>query len=485
MFFDPSTAYWRPTMPTFGRTGSGKWHIIGPDGCRYGQAFADDPDATPDETVTATDIVAYDPPDDSDGEQSLAAAIGRSFPRSRGQRQRLVLPGAITDSDAGLCDSCRSQLKTQQKRRARLITDLKRVTPFRDVALSSTEYDSPQVCYWCHAHETTLWTSDVLDCQVCPACGRLYNSPLGDPGPDDTPEEDVRPATPSEFVTPIVFGATLPEYDATELVGSNRPLIEVREKTKYATLKLDLERTGHAFTPAAIDAIRSVRTRYAEDVAEDASHQTAVTVDVGRTARSVTLEGVYPDDVVSVIGDCWEIMGDPDNWFRIGWSTHGRMYGPPVERSIPGDEPVGEAFPRLQTQSPDASVDTEALKQMTESGRYQRGERYYTSGAVTDIERVDDRVQATVQGSRPYDVRVTVEDGRYVDGRCSCQDDAVPCKHIVAAVLATGDVESSGSEQPIEDVVADAARDELEALLLDAAEEDISLRKRIYKELHE
>jgi uncharacterized Zn finger protein len=178
-------------------------------------------------------------------------------------------------------------------------------------------------------------------------------------------------------------------------------------------------------------------------------------------------------------------VGDPDNWFRIGWSTHGRMYGPPVERTIPGNEPVGEAFPRLQTQSPDTSVDTEALKQVTESGRYQRGDRYYTSGAVTDIERVDEQVQATVQGSQPYDVRVTLEGGRFVDGRCSCPDDAVPCKHIVATVLASGDVEASGGEQPIEDVVADASRAELEALLLDAAENDLSLRKRIYDELQE
>ena len=471
-------------MPTFGRTGSGKWHVVGPDGCRYGQAYTDD---TPEETVAATDIVAYDLPDVSESEQpdsGVGSFSRRLPPRSRGV-QRLVLPDAVSDSEAGLCNACRSQLESQQKRRAEVITGLKQVTPVRDVEWTSTEYDSLQVCYWCRAHESVLWASDALESRVCPACGRLYNSPLGDPGPDDTPEEDQRPATPTAFVTPIVFGASLPDYEPTELVGSNRPLIEVREKTKYATLKLDLERTGHAFTPEAIDTLRAVRDEYAAQVAADDTHQTEIELTVGPTARSVTLEGVYPDDTGSVIGDCWEIVGDPDNWFRIGWSTHGRMYGPPVERTIPGNEPVGEAFPRLQTQSPDTSVDTEALEQVTESGRYQRGERYYTSGAVTDIERVDEQVQATVQGSQPYDVRVTLEDGRFVDGWCSCPDDAVPCKHIVATVLASGDVEASGGEQPIEDVIADAPRAELEALLLDAAENDLSLRKRIYDELQE
>lgn len=470
-------------MPTFGRTGSGKWHIVGPDGCRYGRAFADDPDAGPDETVDAADIIAYDPPDSSNSERSglIPASIGPGTTK----QQRLVLPEEISDADTGLCGSCRVQLETQQKRRSRIITDLKRVTPLRDVEWIHTEDDSLQVCYWCRAHEARVWVSETLDSRVCPACGRLYNSPFGDPGSDNTPENDRRPPTPTDFVTPIVFGVPLPDYDPTALTGSNRPLIEVREGHKYATLTLDLDRTGHAFTPEAIDALRSVRNSYVETVAADEAHQTDVTLDVDMTARSMTLKGVYPDDVGFVIGDCWEIGGDPDNWFRIGWSQHGRMYGPPVDRSVPGDEPVVDAFPRLQTQAPAASVDTDSLKQVTESGRYQRGERYYNQGAVTEIERVDDRLQARVQGSRPYDVRVTLEDGQYINGQCSCPDDAVPCKHIVAAVLASGDVEPVGNEQAIEAVVWSASREELEAFLLDVAEDDLSFRKRIYNELHE
>ncbi len=102
---------------------------------------------------------------------------------------------------------------------------------------------------------------------------------------------------------------------------------------------------------------------------------------------------------------------------------------------------------------------------------------------MTDLEHVDDVVQATVQGSRPYDVRVTLSDGRYVEGRCSCPDDAVPCKHIVATVLASGDIETAGGDQSLEDVLASASARELRALLQTLADEDVAVRKRIYDEL--
>jgi uncharacterized Zn finger protein len=124
------------------------------------------------------------------------------------------------------------------------------------------------------------------------------------------------------------------------------------------------------------------------------------------------------------------------------------MHRRAAEPAIPGEDPVVDAFPRLQTQTqartPAQSVDTESLRTMTEAGRYKRGERYYEGEAVTDLEHVDDLLHATVHGSQPYDVQVTLADGRYAKGHCSCPDDAVPCKHIVAVVLASGDVEATG-----------------------------------------
>jgi hypothetical protein len=211
-------------VPTFGRTGSGKWHVVGPDGCQYGQAFTAETDTAPDETVTATDIVAYEPPDPPDDTHLSSIAVsssrgGRSVPSSRSDEQRLVLPTAIRESTAGLCESCK------------------------------------------------------------------------------------------------------------------------------------------------------------------------------------------------------------------------------------------------------------------------RGERYYEEGAVTDLKHVDDLLHATVHGSRPYDVQVTLSDGRYVEGQCSCPDGAVPCKHIVAVVLASGDVEAVGSDRSIEEVLAAASAEDLRTLLGDLAADDLTLRKHIYEEL--
>jgi len=91
-------------MPTFGRTGSGKWHIVGPDGCR---------------------------PNSNRVSVSLSLG-GSTYARGRRDDQRLVLPDAIAESDSGLCESCALTLEAHQRRRSRLISGRKRVTTVRD-----------------------------------------------------------------------------------------------------------------------------------------------------------------------------------------------------------------------------------------------------------------------------------------------------------------------------------------------------------------
>ncbi|MXV60963.1 hypothetical protein GS429_02570 [Natronorubrum sp. JWXQ-INN-674] len=471
-------------MPTFARAGAGKWHIVGPDGCRYGHQFANE-DATPDETTTATDIVAYEPPEQPDngspGSVSVSLSVGgSSFPRGRTDDQRLVFPAAIEESDSELCGSCRTELEHHQKRRSRIITGLKRVTTRRDIDWDRTDHEPYRACDWCRAHERT--TCDGLGATVCPACRRLFETPLGEPTDDTAPDTDRLPETPSEPLVPIVFGTDLPGYDPTDLVGSNRPLIKYREKRKYAALVFELERTGHGFGADGIDALEAARSEYAETVVETEDHQTEVTLEVGTTPRTVTLDGIRPDDRGDVIEACWDVVSDPAYWVPLGWPQQGYIHRNAGDPSIPGADPVVEEFPRLRTQQPSSTVDTETLRSMTEPGRYDRGERYYNHGAVTDIERVDDRLRATVQGSRPYTVEVTLSNGSYMEGQCSCPDDAVPCKHIVAAVLASGDVEAVGEGRSIEEVLETATPDELRAFLRTRAEEDITVRRRMYKE---
>jgi len=471
-------------VPTFARSGSGKWHVVGPDGCRYGREF-DDEDATPDETVTATDIVAYEPPEEPDnsaGSVSISLSMGgSSFPRGRTDDQRLVLPAAIEDSDAGLCGSCRSELERHQKYRSRIITGLKLVTTRRDIDWEQTDHEARRACDWCRAHESTTYRG--LESTVCPVCRRLFETPLGEPAGDDAPDTDRLPETPTRAVEPIVFGTTLPGYDPTDLIGSNRPLIKYREKHKYANLVFELERTGHGFTAEGIAAFEDVRDDYAEQVASSDDHQTEVSLEVGMTPRTITLEGILPADHVDVIDASWDVVTDPTYWFPLGWPQQGYIHRRAADPTIPGDDPVVDEFPRLRTRQPSTTVDTETLRSITEPGRYQRGERYYEQGAVTDIERVDDRLEATVQGSRPYDVQATLSNSNYVEGWCSCPDDAATCKHIVAAVLASGDVETTGSDRSLEGVLESASAEEIRTVLQSLAEENVAVRKRIYDEL--
>ena len=468
-------------MPTFARTGSAKWHIVGPDGCRYGREFDDD--TSPDETVTATDIVAYEPPPTLEDVRSDASIDELAAARGHTHDQRLVFPKTIRESDSDLCATCHTRLEAHQKRRSTVIADCKRVTTVRDADWERTEHETRWGCDWCRAHERTTWHSDVLRTTVCPACGRLFETRLGEP--EHTPDTDRLPETPDEPITPIVFGTALPETadDPTDLIGSNRPLINYREKQAYADVVFKLERTGHGFSAEGLAALEAVRADYADQVADDSTHETAVRLEVATTPRTVTLEGILPADHEDVISDCWDVVSDPTYWFPLGWPQQGYIHRRSAEPTIPGREPVVEAFPRLKTRQPSTAVDTKTLRSITEPGRYDRGERYYEQGAVTDIERVDDHLQATVQGSRPYDVQVTLSNGSYVEGDCSCPDDANPCKHIVAAVLASGDVEPVGDDRSLEDALESASAEDLRDLLRSFADEDITARKRIYDEL--
>lgn len=484
------------TMPAFARTGTGKWHIIGPDGCRYGKQF--DEEEVPEETEHATDIIAYEPStqDDVLGSDSSPPSVsvsfsmgGSTFPHGRTDSQKLVLPATVSDS-SGLCGSCRTTLERHQKRRARVIAGLKLVTPLRDPDWQTDKHDSRQRCDWCRAREIETSRSGALGCRVCPACAHLYGSGFGEPDEEHVPDRDRLPETPAGTVDPIVFGTSLSGYDPSVQTGSNRPLLKYREKDKYAEIVCELERTGHGFSAEGLDALEHVCDEYAERVATDESHQTKVTCSVGRTPRTVTIEGLLPADRESVLEDCWAIVSDPENWIPLGWPSNGYLYRREGTPSIPGDDSVVEEFPRLQRlatadsdkgRASDETVKREKLQSVTESGRYERGERYYQRGAVSEIELIDERIEATVQGSRPYDVQVRLSDGKFETGRCSCPDDAMPCKHIVAAILESEDLTATYTDESLDELLDGASADELRALLSDLAEEDISVRKRIYE----
>ena len=89
--------------------------------------------------------------------------------------------------------------------------------------------------------------------------------------------------------------------------------------------------------------------------------------------------------------------------------------------------------------------------ELSDQARLARGKRYWSDGAVVDIECRQGVVTGSVQGSRrqPYEVTIVVGGGRGMPTKrdvrvvCTCPDDAgvltPACKHAVAVLFALSD----------------------------------------------
>lgn len=70
----------------------------------------------------------------------------------------------------------------------------------------------------------------------------------------------------------------------------------------------------------------------------------------------------------------------------------------------------------------------------------QRGLKYFKSGAVEEIDRINhgsnSEIDFIVRGTEPYDVRIELNGDEVVDFDCNCPYDMGPvCKHVVAAMF--------------------------------------------------
>ena len=140
-------------MPTFGQTEAGTWHLVGPDGCRYGRAFADNTDRSPANIVMSSNIVAYDLPDTPTATQSSSISgslsqpsshSGRFGPRGRTDDQRLVLPTQLQENDSPLCEFMSTTAEPSPT--APITGHHKQATPSRDIDWEITNHDSQQAC---------------------------------------------------------------------------------------------------------------------------------------------------------------------------------------------------------------------------------------------------------------------------------------------------------------------------------------------------
>ena len=111
------------------------------------------------------------------------------------------------------------------------------------------------------------------------------------------------------------------------------------------------------------------------------------------------------------------------------------------------------------------------LRSLTSGQSFSRGQEYFHSGAVVELERRGDTLLAHVEGSgyEPYQVTVKLDAGGIVEAECTCPYDwGGYCKHIVATLLAYIHRPEQVTERPaITTLLADLDRETLIDLVTD------------------
>ena len=109
---------------------------------------------------------------------------------------------------------------------------------------------------------------------------------------------------------------------------------------------------------------------------------------------------------------------------------------------------------------------------------FKRGENYYQDGHVQQLNRFDNLVTATVEGSQLYDVTINFG-GRSPDTRCTCPYDGDgDCKHIVAVLLDIAAEAPADDSNNVNGVLADTAVSELREFLGDTLATHPELREQ-------
>jgi uncharacterized Zn finger protein len=121
-------------------------------------------------------------------------------------------------------------------------------------------------------------------------------------------------------------------------------------------------------------------------------------------------------------------------------------------------------------------IDEATIRQYASADSFGRGRAYARQGAVSDLARRGQRLQAAVQGSEdePYQVDITFDEDGVAMVDCTCPYDwGGWCKHIVAVLLVALDQPAAIEERPpLEETLAGLDRDQLQALLLRLAEQN-------------
>ena len=113
------------------------------------------------------------------------------------------------------------------------------------------------------------------------------------------------------------------------------------------------------------------------------------------------------------------------------------------------------------------TVKQDGIRDICTDAVYERGENYYREGRIHDCTRVGDTVTATVQGSKLYDLTLSVSATDF-DPSCSCPYDGPgACKHVVAVLLSLADEMPPDEREQIDTVLKGIDEDELHSFVRD------------------
>jgi uncharacterized Zn finger protein len=128
------------------------------------------------------------------------------------------------------------------------------------------------------------------------------------------------------------------------------------------------------------------------------------------------------------------------------------------------------------------------VRRMALDQSFQRGEAYYASRAVAEIEQCGNMVTARVWGSQPDAYRVTVELGAsgILSTRCSCPYDwGGICKHIVAVLLTlVRKPDSVEKRPPLDELLAQRSKQDLISLVKEMIARQPDLARLLDLPLH-
>lgn len=113
------------------------------------------------------------------------------------------------------------------------------------------------------------------------------------------------------------------------------------------------------------------------------------------------------------------------------------------------------------------NLDEASIQALCTDTVFERGKTYYSDGRIQRIERFDDSLTATVQGSTLYDVVVELV-GDEIETQCTCPY-AGPgkCKHVVAVLLDAVDDPPEDESDRVDAVLEDISPDDLRAFVRD------------------